>query len=319
MDGVVGAAFAAVAALAAAGSFGVSAVLQHRQAHAAAGSRADGTRGLRLLGYLARRPLWLAGILLAAGAYGLQGLALAYGPLALVAPIVATDLLFAVPLAAWWSRRPMRPRDLTGCALVAAGVGTFLATSPPAAGRSDAPARDWLLAFGAVTLVCVAAVAVGHAGSDAVRAGALAVAAGLTFGLTAAVTLSATRLLRDAGPAAVLGHWQPWVLIVLGLSGLLLSQSAFQAGQLTASLPIIDTLEPISAVVLGAAIFHERLASSPLMLAVQLSGAAIAVAGVALLRPFLAEAEHSPGAGRPAGRAAATEARPRAGAGVRPG
>ena len=105
------------------------------------GSRADGTRGLRLLGYLARRPLWLAGILLAAGAYGLQGLALAYGPLALVAPIVATDLLFAVPLAAWWSRRPMRPRDLTGCALVAAGVGTFLATSPPAAGRSDAPAR----------------------------------------------------------------------------------------------------------------------------------------------------------------------------------
>lgn len=317
MNGVVGAAFAAVAALAAAGSFGVSAVLQHRQAHAAAGSRADGTRGLRLLGYLARKPLWLAGILLAAVAYGLQGLALAYGPLALVAPIVATDLLFAVPLAAWWSRRPMRSRDLTGCALVAAGVGTFLATSPPTAGRSDAPARDWLLAFGAVTLVCVAAVAVGHAGSDTVRAGALAVAAGLIFGLTAAVTLSATRLLRDAGPAAVLGHWQPWVLIALGLAGLLLSQSAYQAGQLTASLPIIDTLEPISAVVLGAAIFHERLASSPLMLAVQLSGAAIAVAGVALLRPFLAETEPGDGAGRAADRAPAAEARPRAG--VRPG
>ena len=105
----------------------------------------------------------------------------------------------------------------------------------------------------------------------------LATAAGVTFGLTAAVTLSATRLLRDVGPAAVLAHWQPWVLIVLGLAGLLLSQSAYQAGQLTASLPIIDTLEPISAVVLGAVIFHERLASSPLMLAVQLAGGVVDV------------------------------------------
>jgi len=305
VNGVAGTAIAAVAALAAAGSFGVSAVLQHRQARASAGSRADGTRGFRLLAYLARRPVWLAGIMLAAAAYGLQGLALAFGPLALVAPIVATDLLFAVPLAARWSRRPMRPRDLTGCSLVAAGVGIFLATSPPASGRSDAPTREWLVAFGAMALVGAAAVAVGNAGSDAVRAGALATAAGLTFGLTAAVTLSATRLLRDAGPAAVLGHWQPWALIVLGLAGLLLSQSAYQAGQLTASLPIIDTLEPISAVVLGAAIFHERLAASPSMLAVQLSGAAIAVAGIALLRPFLADVER----GADTGQAAETKQR----------
>jgi drug/metabolite transporter (DMT)-like permease len=314
-NSVAGAAIAASAALAAAGSFGVSAVLQHRQAHATAGG--SGTRGLRLLAYLARRPVWLAGIVLAAVAYGLQGLALAFGPLALVAPIVATDLLFAVPLAAWWSRRPLRPRDLTGCSLVAAGVGTFLATSPPASGRSDAPARDWLLAFGAVALAGVAALAAGHAGGEAVRAGALATAAGLTFGLTAAITLSATRLLRDVGPAAVLGHWQPWALIGLGLVGLLLSQRAYQAGQLTASLPIIDTLEPISAVVLGAAIFHERLAASPSMLAVQLSGAAVAVAGIALLRPFFAGAEPGPRPPREAEAGAGAEARARTGAGAR--
>src|SRR6266566_524223 len=78
-----------------------------------------------------RHAPWRAGIALAAAAYGLQALALAFGPLALVAPIVATDLLFAMPLAAWWSRRPMRRRDWAGCALVASGIGIFLATSPP--------------------------------------------------------------------------------------------------------------------------------------------------------------------------------------------
>jgi drug/metabolite transporter (DMT)-like permease len=60
---------------------------------------------------------------LAAAAYGLQALALAFGPLALVAPVVATNLLFALPLAAWASRRPLRSRNWVGCALVADGVG----------------------------------------------------------------------------------------------------------------------------------------------------------------------------------------------------
>ncbi len=273
---------AVLAALAAAGSFGVAAVLQHRQAREAAGGEA---LRLHLLTDLARRPLWLAGIALATAAYGLQALALAFGPLALVAPIVATDLLFAVPLAAWWSRRPMRGRDWVGCALVVGGIGVFLSVSPPVSGRSDASALEWLAAFGVVALVCLAAVAVGNGRGEAFRAGMLAAAAGVLFGLTAAVTLSLSRLLRDAGPAAAVGHWQPWALITLGLGGLLLSQGAFQAGQLTASLPIIDTLEPISGVVIGTAVFHEQLASSPPMLAIQLSGAAIAIVGIATLAP----------------------------------
>ena len=279
---MAGTVVAVLAALAAAGSFGVAAVLQHRQACEAAAGQ---TLRLRLLADLARRPAWLAGIVLAAAAYGLQALALAFGPLALVAPIVATDLLFAMPLAAWWSRRPMRRPDWAGCALVASGIGIFLVTSPPSSGRSDAPASEWLLAFGAVALACAVAVTVGKARRDAVRAGLLAAAAGVTFGLTAAVTLSASRLLRDASPASILGHWQPWALITLGLAGLLLSQSAYQAGQLTASLPVIDAVEPISGVVIGTAVFDERLATSPSMLAIQLSGAAIAVAGIALLAP----------------------------------
>ncbi len=282
MNAAAGTMIAVLAALAAACSFGVAAVLQHRQASEAAGA---GRLRFRLLADLARRPAWLAGVTLAGAAYGLQALALAFGPLALVAPIVAADLLFALPLAAWASRRPLRRRNWAGCALVASGVGIFLATSPPSSGRSDAPAREWLLAFGAVALCCVAAVAVARTGGQAVRAGTLAAAAGVIFGLTAAVTLSFSRLLRDVGPATILGHWQPWALISLGLAGVLLSQSAYQAGALAASLPIIDTLEPISGVLIGTAIFGEQLAASPAVLAVQLTGAGLAVAGIALLDP----------------------------------
>ncbi len=294
MSDTAGTAIAVLAALGAAGSFGVAAALQHRQAQLA--PKAGGP-SFRLLARLAGRPLWLAGILLAATAYGLQALALAFGPLALVAPIVATDLLFALPVAARWSRR-LGPREWTGCALAAGGVAAFLAAAPPSSGRSDATSRAWLLAFAMAGLICVLAIAAarlaggtpaggtpagGRLRAGTARAALTATAAGAVFGLTAAVTLSLTRLLRATGPGATLAHWEPWALLALGTAGLLLSASAFQAGPLAASLPVMDTVEPACGVLLGILLFGERLAASPAGLAVQLAGAAAAIAGITLL------------------------------------
>jgi hypothetical protein len=101
--------------------------------------------------------------------------------------------------------------------------------------------------------------------------------------LTAAVTLSFTRLVRAEGLGAALAHWQPWTLLALGLAGLLLSASAFQAGTLAASLPIMDTVEPASGVLLGTLLFGEHLAASPAGAVLQLAGAAAAFAGIVLL------------------------------------
>jgi hypothetical protein len=111
----------------------------------------------------------------------------------------------------------------------------------------------------------------------------MAAAAGAVFGLAAAVTLSLTRLLRAAGPGATLAHWQPWALLALGTAGLLLSASAFQAGPLAASLPVMDTVEPVAGVLLGTLLFGERLAASPAGLAVQVAAAAAAIAGITVL------------------------------------
>jgi drug/metabolite transporter (DMT)-like permease len=293
MSDTMATAIAVLAALAAAASFGVAAALQHRQARLT-----PDAGGVRLLARLAARPLWLAGIALAALAYGLQALALAFGPLALVAPIVATDLLFALPVAARWSR-PLRARDWLGCVLAAGGVAAFLAAAPPSSGRSDAPAGDWLVAFAAVGLVSAVALAVGRLAAGPVRAALTATAAGAVFGLTAAVTLSLTRLLRAAGPGATVAHWQLWALLALGTAGLLLSAGAYQAGALGASLPVMDTVEPVSGVLLGTLLFGEQLAASPAGFTVQLAGAAAAIAGITLLGRY---------AGTPGRRSAAKQA-----------
>ena len=115
------------------------------------------------------------------------------------------------------------------------------------------------------------------------------------------MTLSLTRLLRAAGPGATLAHWQLWALAGLGTAGLLLSASAFQAGALAASLPVMDTVEPVSGVLLGTLLFGEQLAASPAGMTVQLAGAAAAIAGITLLGRY---------AGTPGLRTAAKQAGP---------
>jgi len=305
MDSPSGLMVPAFAALAAASAFGVAAALQHQQAGLAKRSR---TLSPRLLLDVAKRPLWLAGMGLAAAAYGLQAVALAYGPLTLVAPIVAADLLFALPLAARWSRRPLRPRDWGGCLLVAAGVAVFLAVSPPPNERPDVPAADWVLVFCAVGVIAVVAVLAGRVTGTRARAGLLALAAGVVFGLTAAVTASFTRSLRQEGVGSMLLHWQPWALISLGITGVLLSTGAFQASALSSSLPIIDTVEPVAGVIIGAVIFDERLATSPGGLVIQVLAAVVAAGGIAMLGPSLARVQAGKDSLGSAGSTASAEA-----------
>ena len=280
MTSTAGTVVAVLAGLGAGWAFGTGVALQSRQARLAP---AAGKGPVRLLAHLARQRVWLAGIALATSAYGLQALALAFGPLALVAPVTATDLLFALPLAARWSGRPMRRRDWAGCVLAGGGIAVFLAASPPSAGRSDAPAADWVLAFAVVTLVAAGAVTAAARSRGRARAGLLALAAGTVFGLAAAVTLNLTRLLGREGPGRVLGHWQSWALAGLLITGMLLTASMQQAGPLSASLPVVDTVEPVSSVLIGTLVFGEQLAGSAAGLALQFAGAGVAVAGIIVL------------------------------------
>jgi drug/metabolite transporter (DMT)-like permease len=202
VSGAVNVTIAVPAALGAAAAFGLGAAVQHRQARlapAAGNQRGAGPSAARLLARLARQPLWLSGVALTVAGYGLQATALAFGPLTLVAPIVAADLMFALPVAARWARRPLTARDWLGCVLAAGGIAAFLVTAPGSTGRSDAPAGEWLLAFGAVAVTCVLVTSVGRRLRPGSRAATTAVAAGVIYGMTAAVTLSLTRLVRAHG------------------------------------------------------------------------------------------------------------------------
>lgn len=289
-------ALSVVFALTAAALFGVSTVLQHSAAQRAVDAP---LLRLALLRRLARQPRWVAAVALSAVSFGVQALALVFGPLTLVQPIAATDLLFALPLLARRRRYRLRALDGVGAGLVAGGVGSFLALAPPSSGRMPNDLTDWLWVLAVVAVVVGVLAPAALRARPAIRTGLLAAAAAVLFALLDALTKSFVLLIGADGVGS-LAHWEPYGLLVAATTGMVLSQSAFRSGPLLISLPIIDSVEPIGAVLIGVTVFGEHIARSPGLLAAQVLAGAVAVAGIVVLdrSPLIAP---PPGAPPPVG------------------
>jgi drug/metabolite transporter (DMT)-like permease len=249
----------------------------------AARESSEGTLHFRLLAGLLREPRWLAGVALSASSFLILATALAFGPLSLVQPLVATEIVIALPLIARRNKRRLTRKDAIGALTVTAGMATFIAVSPPISGVTEPRVTAWIPAFigiGAVT--AVAGVASTRTRGTA-RVIWLAAAAGAVYGLLDALAKSSVGVLQMHGFGGVVTAWEPYALAAAGVLGGLFGQSAFHAGPLSLSLPVIDTLEPVAAVVLATTVFREQLASAPWELGLQLAGGALAVAGIAIL------------------------------------
>ncbi|WP_280340565.1 DMT family transporter [Nocardia neocaledoniensis] len=243
---------AIVCALLAALLFAVSSVAQQQ---AAAGVSRDET----LLGTLVRSPRWWAGIVGDIGGYGMQVLALGFGAVLLVQPILVCSLVFALPLAARLNRQRVSGRAATTALVLVLALVLFLVVGDPTAGADTAPLRDWALPLTILLSVVAAATAAGFLRADpAEQALALGVAGGCLFGLAAALTDRVVALF-GTGLGAVVTGWQTWALVAAGLLGFALQQRAYQVGPLIASLPAATVTEPLAAAFLGLTALHERL------------------------------------------------------------
>lgn len=267
------------AALAAGLCFALAGILQQR---AASTQTPDESLSGRLLADLAREPMWLAGISLAVLSYGFQALALAFGPLAVVQPLIAMEVVFALPLAARLDHVRLQPRDWLGAVMVVGGLAVAIFAAAPSRGQRFGATGPWLLLLLAVAVVSFVALRLGRRRQGPLRASLFALAGALVMGAQSA--LYATTIDRlPQGVYAVATAWQTYLLIIASGIGLLLLQSAFNSGPLAASMPVIDTVEPVVAVVAGLLIFHEQLAGGPGRHALAALGAAVALAGIIVL------------------------------------
>jgi hypothetical protein len=245
---------AAVLALLAAFFFAMASVLQQRAASTV--PDADALKA-RFVTRLLRQPIWLAGFALDAVGYFTQAVALAFGTLIVVQPLLVTMLLFALPLGARFAGRRLAREDWRWALVLTVGIATFLVVGDPTAGVDRGSAARWFAVLIVLYPIVAALVVAGAARTGAVRALLLGSAAGVCYGITDAFTKSVVRGVDD-GIAGILDNWETWALIVTIIAGAFLQQSAYQAGGLPASLPAITGLEPAVGIMLGIVIYQER-------------------------------------------------------------
>jgi drug/metabolite transporter (DMT)-like permease len=243
---------------------------------------------LWLIVRLARRPIWVAGLVSQILGFAFQLEALRYGALALVQPIFALELLFVFASMTVFGSRRVTRRDWLAAAAMTAGLGLLLFAASPSGGRAHAPASLWWLA-GLLSLAAVVtglAVAFGlHLRSPASarrRAAVLGAVTGIAWGFVAAVIKEFSSRLGQ-GPGAILGSWSLYVLVGAGAASLLLASHALAAGPLAASQPGFTILDPLTAGLLGLFLFGEHIQTAPLNLAAEALALALLAGGVLTL------------------------------------
>jgi drug/metabolite transporter (DMT)-like permease len=236
--------------------FAIGFVMQQREA---AEVPDEDALGIGLITRLIRRPVWLIGTAADGLGYIAQAIALAFGSLVLVQPLLATSLLFALPLGAWWAKRRLRRSDGLWALALTAGLAVFLIAGNPTAGVDSADLEVWLIAA-AVVLPLVGAfiLIASRLPKGGARAVLLGTCTGLLYGAAAALTKSVMSYLDD-GFVDIITSWELYALIVVATAGTYLQQSAFQAGSLAQSLPAISVVEPVAAVILGMTVLEEEL------------------------------------------------------------
>lgn len=255
-----------VLALLAAGANATSSVLQRK-----AGRRVPQGENLslRLIGSLLHQPVWFGGILAVTVGFLLQAAALGNGQLSVVEPMLVLELPFTLLLATRVFHSGLHRREWGAIAAMSAGLAGLLYSLSPTSGTPQHVRwYAWVIGIGVNLAFAAVMVAWGRRGpsgdgphsgqSGALQAAVLAVGAGATFGLTAALMKGMTTHFSH-GIAALFTSWQLYAMIVAGVGAMFLVQSAMNAGRLVAAQPGLTLTDPVVSIMWGVFVFHEQV------------------------------------------------------------
>lgn len=271
--------FGVAAALLAAMSFATAGVLQQR----AAERTSDAALSAGLVVSLLRQRVWLCGVVLAIASYGLQMLALALEPLTVVQPLLVTEVLIAVPVSARLSGHRLGGRLFAGLVLVAGGLaGTVWGAAPHGGLAGHGTPGRWLLAASALLFAVGLLARTARGRSGLVRARLYAGAAALLFALAAAMLAVTVDGLAGSG-VGVFASPAPYGVAAAELAGMVFLQSAYQAGPLAVAMPLLNWVQPLTAVLLGVTVLGESPLTDPAHLGALGVGGVGALAGILML------------------------------------
>nr|WP_281390641.1 DMT family transporter [Sphaerisporangium rubeum] len=235
----------------------------------------------RLIVTLVRTPVWLGGIGALILGFVFQAAALSQGGLALVQPVLISELPFTMVLMSRVFQVSLGPRSWLAIVLLTGGLALLLFAAAPQPGGGGPDAEGWMTATAGTLATVWALVFVARITEGAGRAVAFGLAAGIGFAFTATFIKQATLVLEE-DMSALPVTWQLYAMVVAGLCSLFLLQNALQSGTLVAAQPALTLSDPVASIVYGTAMFDEQIRTG-LWIVPELTGIGLIVGGSFLL------------------------------------
>jgi drug/metabolite transporter (DMT)-like permease len=255
--------------------------------------------GVAQLLALLRQPRWLVGSGLLTVAVVLQLVSLALAPLAVVQPLGAVALVATAILDARLNHSRVPKRAALAILASVAGVTAFVVTASftTSSGPGDSGQELVVLLLLAIVLVVFTVLfAALHRRLGSLR---LALAAGTLFGFV--VTLAKVIIQRVPsilGSGLRPGDWLVALcllgLIIAGLAGLYLVQTAYAAGSPDVVVAALTVIDPLVAVSIGIVVLREAAHAPWWAFAVFVLSEGVAVAGVVTLAHHQPASEGEP-------------------------
>ncbi len=228
--------------------------------HAAAGTvEAHAAMDPRIFLHLLRRRSWLVGVMMANGGFVFIATGIATGSLAIVEPIGATQVLFALLVAARATGRRLSRAEWIAAGTALAGLAGFLVAASPTPSTDTSTSVSWVVPLAALATIVGAGFTMSRRLPSPSQGLVLAMLAGLAFGTADALIKVIFNYAGDHGASSLTAHWPLYAWMVVGALALLLQQSAYHATHLGAAMPATCTLGPTTATLLGTVMLGEHL------------------------------------------------------------
>jgi drug/metabolite transporter (DMT)-like permease len=222
---------------------------------------ASSTLRLSLLTYALRRGIWLLGFALMIVSFLLQAVALHFGRLSEVQPILTTELVFLVVILAIWFGFTIGRREWISSVAVTGGLAGFLYFARPEYGTLSPPLWEWIVTAGACGGGIAIAVILALRGRGWWPAALFGTAAAISFAFTSACTKAVSDFAASDW-ASLYRHWQTYALACFGVLALFLAQNAFHAGPIVASQSTLVLVDPLASILIGVGLFGDNLRTS---------------------------------------------------------
>jgi uncharacterized membrane protein len=242
----------------------------------------DTTLRFSLMRYALRRGVWLLGFALMLISFVVQAIALHFGRLSQVQPILTIELVFLAAILSIWFGFKMGTREWLGSVAVTAGVAGFLYFAHPQYGMVPPPLWRWAIAAGAAVALIATAITLALRGPRWWRAAMFGSAAAVSFAFTAACT----KVVSDYAAAdwtQLYRHWQTYALAIFGVAAVFLTQNAMHAGPIVASQSTLVLVDPLASILLGVGLFGDDLATSGSAIPLEALSLLVAFAGAFVL------------------------------------